>query len=167
MTWNAPLSEEEYEVIISHFKKNRPEIASDPEKVRAEIVKLDAEIAKFQEVDDDNHRQAISIILQVRNPLARMIGDPEVPWSALQGEETPETEPDEIESKHVAVFVTAGGGALLAAFKQSLGLFKDQIRFQCYGKMSGSTLQSAFRRTLRYCRHSDGKAGLDRRLCPT
>ena len=127
-------SDEEFKLMQEAVRKNNPDLADNPDEIRAKMAELDTMRSEFttQGLDQET-APAIHILLQGRNFLARCIGEPEVPVPddvarIVAGEEPKQ----EIDDKHVAVFIEK---ALLPALAKAYGLIED-LRYEAYTELN-------------------------------
>ncbi len=137
------LSDEEFQAIKEAFDRKDPS-ARTTEWIRAEIANLDREIERILPERQETWREAILILLQGRNFLARYIGEQErlIPEECYEGGEQEAPAPDPIEGKHVALYSPMP--RVVAALVQSLGVSNNPApRYRGYERIS-NLLQAIF-----------------------
>lgn len=130
------LSDADFQLIKEVFDQ-KDASKRTPQWLRVEIATLDESIAENLEKREESWKDAILILLQGRNFLARYIGDQErpIPAECYEGEVKEVQVPNPLKDKHVAIYSSMPlvGLALIQALTVNL---PPTARFKVYDKLA-------------------------------
>ena len=130
-------SDEDFFMMGRFIEENNPSLLDDPDRVKAEMEGLIQEIEKNLSEREEGYKEAISILLQGLNLLARLCGEQEYEIIGL-GEDIPEEKEPEnhLLKKKVAIYTTSEmvGKSMKKVFDNILD--PGAVNYEFYQKVS-------------------------------